>query len=310
MKKLLIGVLSLLILIGCSPKEKEVVITLLPIKMGDVLELETLKFEVIEVSVDTELEGKFGTIKADEGVEIVSVRLSIENIMDEDLIIGEGGFKLYVNDELEFLPSNDPAIIDPIIGQVIPPGKEFTGFFYYSIDKGMTNFSFRIGHAGTNKFYQYELLTNEELGKDLKEEKNSAEKSPENTVEEIPKEVQEDQSPQNTKPKTETPKVVENQKPSITTGMRNAKSSAENYISFMPFSRQGLIDQLLFEGYSEEESVYGVDSIVVDWNEQAALSAQKYLDMMSFSRQGLIDQLVFEGYSYEQAEYGVNAVGY
>lgn len=52
-----------------------------------------------------------------------------------------------------------------------------------------------------------------------------------------------------------------------------------------------------------------MDSITVDWNEQAAKKAQSYLDVMEFSRQGLIDQLLYEGFTAEQAEYGVTQVG-
>ena len=77
----------------------------------------------------------------------------------------------------------------------------------------------------------------------------------------------------------------------------------------MAFSRSGLINQLEFEGYTEEDATYGVDALNVDWHEQAAAKADEYLDMMAFSRSGLIDQLVFEGFSQAEAEYGVNTTG-
>ena len=78
----------------------------------------------------------------------------------------------------------------------------------------------------------------------------------------------------------------------------------------MAFSRKGLIEQLEFEGFSKAAATVAVDSIVVDWNEQAAKKAESYLDVMSFSRKGLISQLKFEGFTQKQAEYGVEAVGY
>ena len=52
-----------------------------------------------------------------------------------------------------------------------------------------------------------------------------------------------------------------------------------------------------------------VDSLNVDWFEQAAKSAESYLEFSAFSRQGLIDQLVYEGFSVEQAAYGATSVG-
>lgn len=95
----------------------------------------------------------------------------------------------------------------------------------------------------------------------------------------------------------------------MTAGQRNAVRSAESYLDFASFSRQGLIGQLEFEDYSTDDATFAVDYVSPDWNEQAAESAQSYLEFTSFSRQGLIDQLVFEGYTYEQAEYGVDQTG-
>lgn len=96
----------------------------------------------------------------------------------------------------------------------------------------------------------------------------------------------------------------------LTVGQQNAVRSAENYLRFMSFSRQGLIEQLEFEDYSTEDATFAVDHLDVDWNEQAVKSAENYLEYMSFSRQGLIDQLIFEGFTPEQAEHGAVAAGY
>jgi hypothetical protein len=92
---------------------------------------------------------------------------------------------------------------------------------------------------------------------------------------------------------------------------QSAVRAAQNYLSVMPFSRDGLIKQLSsFEGYSVADATYAVDTVTVNWNEQAAKSAQNYLDMMPFSRDGLINQLAsFEGFTYAQAVYGVSTTG-
>jgi hypothetical protein len=89
----------------------------------------------------------------------------------------------------------------------------------------------------------------------------------------------------------------------------NAKRSAANYLSYSAFSRSGLIDQLVFEGFSQSDATYGVDSVNPDWKNQAAKSAANYLSYSAFSRSGLIDQLVFEGFTQDQAEYGVSTTG-
>ena len=90
----------------------------------------------------------------------------------------------------------------------------------------------------------------------------------------------------------------------------NAIDCAQDYVDLMAFSRQRLISQLEYEGYSNEAAVYAVDNIRVDWNSECAECAQDYLNFMSFSRQGLYDQLAYEGFTDEQIQYGLSQVGY
>lgn len=98
--------------------------------------------------------------------------------------------------------------------------------------------------------------------------------------------------------------VVDNE----TLSQKNAIKKAENYLRSMAFSREGLINQLEFEKFSNEDSVYAVDKINVNWKEQAVLKADSYLKTMAFSKTGLINQLSFEGFTDEEADYGVNGI--
>jgi hypothetical protein len=90
----------------------------------------------------------------------------------------------------------------------------------------------------------------------------------------------------------------------LTRAQENAIEAAEGYLDYSAFSRSGLIDQLVYEGYSKADATFAVDSLPVDWNEQAFLSAQAYLDYSSFSLSSLIDQLKYEGFTKAQAECG------
>ena len=94
----------------------------------------------------------------------------------------------------------------------------------------------------------------------------------------------------------------------VSSGKKNALKSAENYLYVMPFSYEGLIDQLEYEGYSHEEAVYGADNCGADWYAQAAEKAESYLEIMPFSQTGLIEQLEYDGFTHDQAVYGVNKV--
>lgn len=93
--------------------------------------------------------------------------------------------------------------------------------------------------------------------------------------------------------------------PNETTGQTNAREQAESYLKFQVFSKLGLVDQLLFEDYSQEDSEYAVDVLKVDWKEQALLKAESYLSNMAFSAKGLYDQLIFEKFTEEEADFGV-----
>ena len=96
---------------------------------------------------------------------------------------------------------------------------------------------------------------------------------------------------------------------------QQAVGSAESYLEFSGFSRQGLIDQLSSEygdQFSVEDATVAVDSLNVDWNAEAVESAQSYLEFSNFSCQGLIDQLSSEfgdQYTVEEATYGANQTG-
>ncbi|HBG99697.1 MAG: Ltp family lipoprotein [Rhodobacteraceae bacterium] len=81
------------------------------------------------------------------------------------------------------------------------------------------------------------------------------------------------------------------------------------------FSRDGLIDQLSSpygDGYDRDDATVAVDSLSVDWNEQAVRSARQYLEMSGFSCRGLIEQLSSdfgEKFTRSQATYGARQAG-
>lgn len=109
-------------------------------------------------------------------------------------------------------------------------------------------------------------------------------------------------------PVTDAPPVAPAVKPR-SASQQNADKMAASYLENQSFPRKGLIDQLTYEGFTKAEATSAVDSLHVDWNEQAAKTAQTYLDGQSFSRKSLIAQLEFEGFTAAQAKYGVSKTG-
>lgn len=89
---------------------------------------------------------------------------------------------------------------------------------------------------------------------------------------------------------------------------QNALKSAESYLKYSAFSKEGLYDQLLFEKFTEEAAKYAVDNVNADWKEEAAKCAESYLKNSAFSKEELYEQLIFEKFTEEEAQYGVDKV--
>lgn len=94
--------------------------------------------------------------------------------------------------------------------------------------------------------------------------------------------------------------------PNETTAQQSAVQKAKEYLKVLNFSRQGLIEQLVFEGFSVEDSTYGADNSGADWKQQAEEKAKSYMNLFNYSHSGLVDQLKFEGFTEEQALHGAN----
>lgn len=113
--------------------------------------------------------------------------------------------------------------------------------------------------------------------------------------------------------KTESKKIVKTSESSQATPNENAKANpqaveqAKLYIKYTPFSRPGLIKQLMHgAGFTREEANYAVDNCEADWEEQAELSAENYLTFFNIAIDELIDQLEYEGFTREQAVVGAH----
>ena len=85
---------------------------------------------------------------------------------------------------------------------------------------------------------------------------------------------------------------------SIETTAGSAIEEAKQYLKYMTFSRQGLIDQLASShgsGFSEDEAISAVEQLeadgLVDWNAEALEAASSFIEQKAFSRQGLLNQL-------------------
>lgn len=138
----------------------------------------------------------------------------------------------------------------------------------------------------------------EQLEEDLKEEKKK--------VEDLKKALQTETEQAETEKEKPKARVVPVRSDSSepTVGQKNALERAKTYLDYSAFSKQGLIEQLEYEGYTHNDAVYAANRCGANWGEQAYKRAQTYLEYSAFSKDGLIDQLEFEGFTHSEAYYG------
>ena len=86
---------------------------------------------------------------------------------------------------------------------------------------------------------------------------------------------------------------------------KKAVQKAKSYLEYTAFSKKGLKEQLIYEGFTEDEAKYGVKHCGADWNEQALKKAKSYLEFTAFSKKGLKEQLIYDGFTEDEAKYGV-----
>jgi len=153
------------------------------------------------------------------------------------------------------------------------------------------------------------------------EPEQAQEPTPEPTLEPTPEPTPEPTEEPTPAPTEEpTPEPTQAPVEEMTMSQKNAVRSAQNYLDFTAFSRDGLIEQLSSEygdGFPREDAEFAVAYLeehdMVDWYEQAVLEAQSYLELTTFSRDGLIDQLSSEygsQFTRDQAEYAADQVGF
>lgn len=110
-------------------------------------------------------------------------------------------------------------------------------------------------------------------------------------------------------PAEEIETVVEEPEEVLTPAQENAVKKAELYLDMTAFSRDGLVDQLVFDKFDEADASFAVDYIDVDWNEQAVKQGQTYIDLTPMSHDGLVDQLVYDKFTTDEATHAANTLG-
>lgn len=85
--------------------------------------------------------------------------------------------------------------------------------------------------------------------------------------------------------------------------------TAKEYLKITSYSKKGLIDQLIHDGFNRANSLYAVNNCNANWYDEAKRSARTYLKILDYNKEELIMQLEFEGFTHDEAIYGANQNG-
>lgn len=93
-----------------------------------------------------------------------------------------------------------------------------------------------------------------------------------------------------------------------TENQQKALDKANEYVDTLPLSRDGLIKQLEYDGYTTDVATYAADNCSVNWNKEAKEMAEQYMDSTTYTYKEMVQQLEAEGFTKKQAKFGAKAV--
>ena len=102
----------------------------------------------------------------------------------------------------------------------------------------------------------------------------------------------------------------ENDLVQYTKSQKNCIRSAKEWLNYAGYSRNRLIEMLCdTDGYNKKDAILAVDSLNVDWNEQAVKTAKDWLEYSGYSRNRLIEMLCdTDGYTKKEATFAVDSL--
>lgn len=92
----------------------------------------------------------------------------------------------------------------------------------------------------------------------------------------------------------------------ISKKLKKIVKKASWYVENTSSSRMEIIAILRKMEYSMEDCLAAIDSLNVNWNNQAKKAADGYLKIAKFSKDELISQLQFDGFTLEEAQFGAS----
>jgi hypothetical protein len=131
-------------------------------RVGDEVELATIKFKVNSIEEKQTLTTKYGSpTVAKENAKFVVINMDVTNITDKPFDFYVGDISVIDNKDREFLPyERTIGSVDNYLNmRRLSPGIKENGVLVYELPKDATSYSLVIGKAGTNEIYKVLLET-------------------------------------------------------------------------------------------------------------------------------------------------------
>lgn len=91
----------------------------------------------------------------------------------------------------------------------------------------------------------------------------------------------------------------------LTREEQDALDHALELLETIPYSREGLISQMVHDGYAEAAAAAAVDRTGLDWKEQAVKSAEEYVKYLPMSRTGVAQMLEYDRFTPDEVAYAM-----
>lgn len=90
-----------------------------------------------------------------------------------------------------------------------------------------------------------------------------------------------------------------------------ALDRAIEYLEIIPMSKDGIIDQLIYDGCEKDDAAFAANHCGADWNEQADRFVKEFYLEYGYNREELIDKLITNAkFTQKQAEYAADQNGW
>ena len=88
------------------------------------------------------------------------------------------------------------------------------------------------------------------------------------------------------------------------------RSTANDHMMFNPFSRAGLLEQMVIEGFNQDVTADVINELDINWMEKAVLAGERYVNYLApdATEDGMVDQLTYEAFTPGEINHAIESL--